>query len=349
MRRFAALLFCSAVVLCTLPLSAKKGEHPSAFYVFGDSFVDNGNVLIASRQLGFAVPLPPSSSPHETYFEGRFSNGPVAFEYLWQQLEHRKPGAKKALKPYLENPCVSGAPIRSAVDFAFGASGTGVSTLTPSGVAVPGLLGQVGLFACALQGHAAPSDALYAIWSGANDYLNHISSAPLEPPLDPTTVVANIVESIQGLYGLGARRIVVLNYADLGKGPAVIGTPAGALLTELTRQHNAALAVALSRLEPLLPGLELSAIDVSGFFDSLPRGSITRVPALDTLFPPPGPGQIPMSLCILVDPEACQDVPTFDVSRRYVFWDVEHPTTEMHRLVAEQIYETIVGAESLEQ
>ena len=87
MRRFAALLFCSAVVLCTLPLSAKRGEHASAFYVFGDSFVDNGNVLIGTQLLGFAVPQPPSSSPHETYFQGRFSNGPVEFEYLeWQEL-----------------------------------------------------------------------------------------------------------------------------------------------------------------------------------------------------------------------------------------------------------------------
>ena len=341
MRRFAALLFCSAVVLCTLPLSAKRVEHASAFYVFGDSFVDNGNVLIGSQLLGFAVPQPPSSSPHETYFQGRFSNGPVEFEYLWHFLDRGKPGKQPPLRPYLESPCESNQPVRKAVNFAFGASGTGLTTLTAA-AAVPGLLGQVGLFACALQGQEPPSDALYAIWSGANDYLNHISPAPLEPPLRPVRVVANIVESIQGLYGLGARRIIVLNYPDLGKAPLVIGTPGSAVLTDLTQRHNRALAIALSLLERLLPGLELIPVDLSNFFDNLPRRAITTVPALDTLFPPPDPGQIPMSLCRLVDPAACQDVPTFEVSRKYVFWDVQHPTTEIHRQIAVEIYKALV-------
>ena len=49
-----------------------------------------------------------------------------------------------------------------------------------------------------------------------------------------------------------------------------------------------------------------------------------------------------MSLCILVDPAACQDVPTFEVSRKYVFWDVEHPTTEIHRQIAVEIYKALV-------
>src|SRR4030095_1119393 len=254
--------------------------------------------------------------------------------------EHRKPGRNHPLRPYLESPCEGNQPIRTAVNFAFGASGTGLTTLTAGG-AVPGLLGQVGLFACALQGQAPPSDALYAIWSGANDYFNHLSPAPLDPPLRPARVVANIVESIQGLYALGARRIIVLNYADLGKDPVVFGKPESALLTDLTQRHNWALAIALSLLDRLVPCLELIPVDLSAFFDNLPRRAITTVPALDTLFPPPGPGQIPMSLCVLVDPAACQDVPTFDVSRKYVFWDVEHLTTEIHRQIAVQIHEAL--------
>ena len=44
------------------------------FYTFGDSLVDNGNVFAAA--LGTSAPLPPPGA----YCQGRFSNGPVAFD-----------------------------------------------------------------------------------------------------------------------------------------------------------------------------------------------------------------------------------------------------------------------------
>jgi outer membrane lipase/esterase len=345
MRRFAALLFCFGVLLYEFPTSAEKGGRHPAFYVFGDSLVDNGNDLIATGDLNFAVPVPPSSSPHETYFEGRFSNGPVEFEYLWQLLEGRKPGKRKALTPYLESPCEDGRPIREAVNFAFGGSGTALTTIS-SNVAVPGLLGQVGLFACALRGQAPPTDALYAIWSGGNDYIRYLSPNPPQANLTPAQVVSNISDSIFGLYALGARRIIVLNYPDLGRIPLVLGTPGSALLTGLVQQHNALLAAALASPQlALLPGLELIPVDVSAAFNDLPSGANATLPALDALFPPPGPGQVPMSLCLIIDTDACQDVPTFDVGLNYVFWDVEHPTTEFHRLIATQIYQRLVDEE----
>ena len=341
MKRSVSVLFCAAVILLTLPLSAAREGQNSAFYVFGDSLVDIGNDFIASRQLGFDPAVPPSISPHRTYFEGRFSNGPVEVEYLWQMLEHRKPGKKKALVPYLSNPCENNDEIGSAVDFGFGGSGTGLSSLTPGGFAVPGVLGQIALFACALQGQAPPDDALYAIWSGANDYFNYLSPAPLDPILTPTQVVANIVQGIQGLYGLGARRIVVLNQADLGKIPLVLGTPASALLSALSQQHNAALGVALTQLSAL-PGLELVPVNVNVALSHVPASANATIPALDALFPPPGLGEVPMSRCLLLNPAACRNVPTFHVNLQYVFWDVQHPTTEVHRLIAEQILATFV-------
>jgi len=341
MKRSISVLFCAAVILFTLPLSAaRKGEN-SAFYVFGDSLVDIGNDFIATQQFGFDPALPPSLSPHRTYFEGRFSNGPVEFEYLWQILEHRKPGKKKALIPYLSNPCENNDEIGSAVDFGFGGSGTGLSSLT-HGVAVPGLLGQVALFACALQGQAPPDDALYAIWSASNDYFNYLSPAPLDPILTPTQVVDNIAQAIQGLYGLGARRIVVLNQPALGKVPLVLGTPASALLTALSQQHNAALGAALTQLSSTLPGLELVPVNVNVALGHVPASANATTPALDALFPPPGPGEVPMSRCLLLNAAACRNVPTFDVDLQYVFWDVQHPTTEVHRLIAEQILATFV-------
>src|SRR6266576_437585 len=235
MRRTVSLFCCAALILVVLPLSAERQEQFTAFYVFGDSLVDNGNDFVASQQLGFDPAVPPSVSPHETYFKGRFSNGPIEFEYLWQMLEHRKPGKKKALAPYFQNPCQNDVEIGNTVDFAFGGSGTGVSNTTPGGFSVPGLLGQVGLFNCALQGQAAPADGLYAIWSGANDYFNYLSPAPVDPLLTPAQVIANLEQGIQLLYGLGARHIIVLNQPNLGSIPLVLGTPGSPLLSGLSQ------------------------------------------------------------------------------------------------------------------
>ena len=47
----------------------------SAMYVFGDSLSDNGNIPAAS---GYR--------PSAPYYDGRFSNGPVAVEYLANNL-----------------------------------------------------------------------------------------------------------------------------------------------------------------------------------------------------------------------------------------------------------------------
>ena len=52
-----------------------------AFYVFGDSLSDTGNDLILTQKQRLDPPIPPSVSPHRTYYNGRFSNGPVAVEY----------------------------------------------------------------------------------------------------------------------------------------------------------------------------------------------------------------------------------------------------------------------------
>src|SRR6187551_100549 len=62
---------------------AASAQTYDAFYVFGDSLADNGNDFIFTKRIGANPAIPPSESPFRTYFDGRFSNGYVAFEYLW--------------------------------------------------------------------------------------------------------------------------------------------------------------------------------------------------------------------------------------------------------------------------
>jgi hypothetical protein len=131
--------FFAALCVAAPPISAQQASQVApynAFYTFGDSLADNGNDFIVTQALGFNPAVPPSTSPHRAYFNGRFSNGPVAFEYLWQRLTGRAPGSKDGLVPVLNFPFTARS---KAINFAFGGSGTGFFDGTPGGFSIPGL------------------------------------------------------------------------------------------------------------------------------------------------------------------------------------------------------------------
>ena len=122
------------VLLCALLLalstSTSAQQRFDSFYVFGDSLADNGNDFILGKASGANPPAPPSVSPHKTYFNRHFSNGPVEFEYLWQRLTGAAPGTRNSLRPFLEFPVLGPT---GAVDFAFGGTGTPFLDQTPGG------------------------------------------------------------------------------------------------------------------------------------------------------------------------------------------------------------------------
>ena len=205
----------------TLHAGAQATPPFTAFYAFGDSLVDNGNDFILTQRAGQQPAVPPSISPHRAYFDGRFSNGPVAFEYLWELLSGNAPDSPGGLTPLLQDPVV----VRHrAIDLAFGGTGTGILDPTPGGFVAPGLRGQVDLYRTLIARGHAPARALFAIFTGANDYLR-------PTPLAPEQSVANIVASIQTLHAIGARTVIVANLPDLGKIPMFAGQPQSALLS----------------------------------------------------------------------------------------------------------------------
>ena len=326
LRMFSALL----LMLFLLPLTmSAEGPRFDSLYVFGDSLADIGNDLILSKALGADPAIPPSTSPHRTYFAGRFSNGPVGFEYLWQLLSGEAPGSPNGLKPSL-----AAAPLGAtgAVDFAFGGTGTPYIDQTPGGFFAPGLKGQVELFRIGLRGRRPSKHALYAIVTGANDYRND----PFNVPMDPHDVVSNIADAVHTLYQLGARDVIVLNLPDLGLEPANAGDPGPA--SALSAFHNALLANALTTLASQLPKLNLIQADFAQAFLQLPAGMNQVVPALDALFPP----GFHMSACLFIDPVTCADVPFFDVGDQFLFWDIVHPTTAAHRVLGDYLFQLLV-------
>ena len=158
-------------------------------------------------------PVPPSVTPHRTYFDGRFSNGYIAFEFLWERLSGHRPGSSRGLKPFLESPLLQKT---GAINFAFGGTGTPLLDQTPGGFYAPGLKGQIELFRLALRGRQPSPRSLYVVSTGANDYRDD----PFNVPMNPVDVVNNIEQAIASLYRIGARHVMVVDLPDLGQVPA---------------------------------------------------------------------------------------------------------------------------------
>ena len=192
---FAPLLLAAASVASASPITS--------IVVYGDSLSDNGNLFARTGQ-----PPPP-------YFDGRFSNGPVAVEDLAASLA---------------------VPL---IDFAFGGATTGVGDLadggtqTTLGVAgIPGMLRQEQLTLAAVTPIAPTS--LFVVWGGANDFA--VGSA--------SVAAADEVSIVNALLGIGATHILVPGLPDLGRVPSLpFGTPAQA--TAFTLAFNQALMTSL--------------------------------------------------------------------------------------------------------
>lgn len=320
-------IFVAVVVAGLLPITAASVDSPPAFVTFGDSLADNGNDYVLTRLLGQDPAVPPSERPHRSYYDGRFSNGPVAFEYLWTALSGRAVGSFGSLRPFMAFPVLGRY---DAANFAFGGSRTGYYEPIPgSTMLVPGVRAQIQLYKAALLGRTPVAGTLYGIVSGANDYL----VLPPEQPADPAVVVGNIASSVRELYALGGRKFIVLNLPDLGQIPLTQDDPStAAALSVLTQVHNTQLAYAVANLRAELRKSTILLVDVNRVLRNLPASTSRSVPALEVLV---GPGA---SLCLFGDPATCVDTPTFKTGLDFLFWDAEHPTTGVHKRLATYIY-----------
>lgn len=311
-----------AVCLLALPTAwAGQIKYP-AMLVFGDSLSDTGNDFLATSAQQLTPAIPPSVTPYATYWQGRFTNGPVAVEYLWR-LVSRKNNAEVA--PSLSDPTLQTKP---GISFAFGGATSGVSTATPMGFTVPGLLGQVNLFSAALNGRKASNQALYVVWSGANDYLQQTTSNPYE-------VVGHVAQAIRTLYAAGARDFLVPNLANLGVTPFVQAQGLGPQFKQLSQSHNALLKTTLGTLERELRQIRIVQVDVYKLGEAvLSTGLVSAdMPALEYLAP--GTGAMD---CLFRNPATCVNVTQQGFMPPFMFWDLMHPTTQVHGVLGTAMF-----------
>jgi phospholipase/lecithinase/hemolysin len=203
--QFRKILSAAAVtVALTATTSIAHAASFSSVIVYGDSLSDNGNLYSY-------IAYPPSPP----YYNGRFSNGPVAVEQLATML---------------------GVPLH---DFAVGGATSGVGnyvdngTQTSTGIyGLPGMqseLASTSPFLSAL----GVSSSLVVVWGGANDFLTGGS---------PFTAAANIDAMVAALQGDGAKTILVPGMPDLGLTPFFYGS---AVATGYAQAFNAALLAGL--------------------------------------------------------------------------------------------------------
>jgi phospholipase/lecithinase/hemolysin len=188
-------IFAAAIILTLLTFTsvAQAGTYSSVF-VFGDSLSDNGNLYNA---IGY---------PPAPYYDGRFSNGPVAVEQLSAML---------------------GVPL---VDFAYGGATTGVGNYIDGGTqtsfgsyGLPGMLAEL----AAASPDLTPTNlqnSLVVVWGGANDFFGGGS---------PTVAVADLDSIVSTLEGDGATHILVPGMPDLGLTPEFYGDPTAIAYSEL--------------------------------------------------------------------------------------------------------------------
>jgi phospholipase/lecithinase/hemolysin len=315
-----SLIAFALVASCSLPLSAQASlTQLTSLFVFGDSLSDGGNSGLRTQQY---TGNPAAAYPPPPYYNGQYSNGPVAVEYLWNLFN---PGNTTGFTPSLAG----------GTNYAIGGATTGSANYNTVNADVPPFLqpayqgfgnaGQLQQFQQYLGGGGTfdPATSLFVVWLFPNDVF--AAAAGLSAGIVPgspggadliTNGIANILTTIQTLTALGARHFLVPNMPDLGDTPALLGD---ALLSGLTALFNANLAQQLTLLDQFLPS-EIVQFDTAAVFDAILQNpgaygfsNWTQGCVLNFGF---GPGQ-------------CNPT-NWDT---WLFWDGVHPTTATHRLL----------------
>ncbi|CAN6698822.1 unnamed protein product [Malus baccata var. baccata] len=257
----SSLKFLSVVIVlfCYCHAAAVKlpnNEKIPALIVFGDSIVDPGN----NNNIGTIVKC--NFPPYGRDFigkwpTGRFSNGRVPSDLIAESV-----GVKNILPAYLD-PNLKIEDLLTGVSFASG--GSGYDPLTP----------QIVITAAAGEERAATivSKSIYIVCIGSDDIANTYLSTPVRRPYYDipayTDLMINSASSfLQELYGLGARRIGVINLPAIGCVPSQrtvgggINRDCSETANQAARLFNSKLSANIDAFNKRLPEARVVYLDI---------------------------------------------------------------------------------------
>lgn len=285
----------------------------SNLYVFGDSLSDQGNVSLLT---GGAIP-PSEYTDGSTY--GRFTNGKNYIDYLAADMG-------LSVTPSL----------LGGTNYAYGGARTNYHIL-PNPAALS-LLQQRDAYLATLGGRAADANALYLVWAGANnfaDIFGRLRSNPLyNPTMDLLGAGADISNTIASLAAAGAQHILAPNIPDLGLVPAVTGGgPANPAVSNMVARFNFGLEQALQGIELAFPDTEIIRIDTFSMLNALYRDPASYSFTNNTLGC--------YSLYVRAGGTTCAK------PDEYIYWDLDHPTSATHRILATNIAHAVPEPQSV--
>jgi thermolabile hemolysin len=285
-----------ALLLLQLSLAHCSKYSVKNIAIFGDSISDVGNVFEASQG---------SQPPPATYFNGRYSNGPIWSDFLASFLN---------------------VDISTSNDFAYGGATTnndyipGVSTFLNA--TVPSIADQVKSYAEAVADSPGGNNStLHLLWAGYNDYWFYVNdnltaTSNLYDVADRVTT--NLLVSVDVLLNAGVSWIMVGDLPDMRDFPDAQSKTreqyrAYGLLTEY---HNTLLGEKLSDISYDNPMVQMfSPHDLFQEFVTHPYQF----------------GYVNTSEACLVNDTVCVDPFT------KMFWDFYHPTMQTHYRIARMI------------
>ncbi|CAH9077343.1 unnamed protein product [Cuscuta europaea] len=318
------------------------GEAESrAFFIFGDSLVDNGNnnYLITSAR----ADSPPYGVDYPTHRPtGRFSNGLNIPDIISEKL------GMEATLPYM-SPDLKGDKLLVGANFA----SAGVGILNDTGFQFLNIIriGQqleyfeqykqrVGEAIGEAEAAQLVNDALVLITLGGNDFVNNYYLVPFSArsrqfplPIYVPFLISEYRKILQRLYDIGARRVLVTGTGPIGCVPAELAqrSRAGECAVDLQQAaslFNPQLGQMLSELNTQLNAdvfIAANTYDMHMDFVDNPQayGFVTSKVACC--------GQGPYNGIGLCTP-ASNLCPNRDL---YAFWDAFHPSEKANRIIVE--------------
>jgi outer membrane lipase/esterase len=310
----------------------------SNLFSFGDSLSDSGNSKSVSQSAkGFTFPPAP-------YDDGRFSNGPVAVEYLWQIFNPGSTAFKNSLSPGSQgtNYAIAGSSsgLQNNLELNPAVISAGLSTAyNEKGNAwqLKGFEDQNKTF--------DPDTSLFTVWFFPNDLLWYNSTLPnilpgtytgnqgpnIAPPIGYDFVVGNAINNIVGTItkladSYGARHFLVPNSPLIGITPEFAGTPQQVGLNQISAGFNSLLQTNLNLLSSQRPDLDIIQFQTDDLqLEILNNPSLFGFTDVTTRC-------ISNMSCVTNSGGAAKD---------WFYWDGTHPTTTGHQIFAQRIYQDV--------
>ncbi|KAJ7525773.1 hypothetical protein O6H91_17G065600 [Diphasiastrum complanatum] len=336
------LIFWSTYLLLLFFYTPTKAQLFPAFFILGDSLVDNGNnnfigslavADIPFNGIDFVDRLP----------TGRFCNGRTVADLLAESI-----GLPPA-PPFL-SPLTRGSAILKGVNFASGAGGildsTGANYINRISFNK-----QLEFFRknkqslIQLIGDSAANSllqkSLYFIVFGSNDYINNylLSDSPTRkftPSQYQDLLVSTFRQQLTTLYNLGARKVVISAVGPLGCIPSQINqrSPSGACVQFINNyvvNFNAAVKSLLNTLNQQLPGAVFNYGDSYNAVLTLINNPATYG-FTSTNTGCCGVGRFNGQL-------GCTPISNICPNRKnYIFWDPFHPTEASNLIFAPALF-----------